>query len=55
MRRALLGFALVALCIPVPVVAQGGDAVYRSLRTQIPIARQYLEPQGLQDAVVRAC
>ena len=30
--------------------AQGGDAVYRSLRVEIPIERRYLEPQGLQDA-----
>ena len=30
--------------------AQGGDAVYRSLKTEIPIEREYLEPQGLQDA-----
>ena len=29
---------------------QGGDVAYRSVRTQIPIARAYLEPQGLQDA-----
>ena len=50
MRRALLGFTLVSLAAltPVPVEAQGGDAIYRSLRTQIPIARAYLEPQGLQ-------
>ena len=30
--------------------AQGGDAVYRSLRLQIPLAREYMEPNGLQDA-----
>ena len=35
---------------PMPVYAQGGDVAYRSVRTQIPIARAYLEPQGLQDA-----
>ena len=36
--------------VPVPVSAQGGDVAYRSIRTLIPIARAYLEPQGLQDA-----
>ena len=41
---------LLALLVPVTVGAQGGDAVYRSLRVQIPIERQYLEPQGLQDS-----
>ena len=46
---ALLGF-LFGLPVPVSVGAQGGDAVYRSLRVQIPIERRYLEPQGLQDA-----
>ena len=46
---ALLGF-LLGLPVPVSVGAQGGDAVYRSIRTEIPIAREYLEPQGLQDA-----
>lgn len=44
----LVGY--VELRVPVPVGAQGGNAVYRSLRTEIPIAREYLEPQGLQDA-----
>ena len=58
MRRPILLAALlfgllvgyVELRVPDPVEAQGGDAVYRSLRVQIPIERQYLEPQGLQDA-----
>ena len=36
--------------MPVSVGAQGGDAVYRSLRLQIPLAREYMEPNGLQDA-----
>ena len=45
----LLGLFL-GLPVPVSVGAQGGDAVYRSLRVQIPIERRYLEPQGLQDA-----
>ena len=56
-KPLILGFTLVALAVayielrlPGPVEAQGGDAVYRSIRTQIPIARAYLEPQGLQDA-----
>lgn len=41
---------LLGLLLPVTLGAQGGDAVYRSIRTEIPIAREYLEPQGLQDA-----
>ena len=45
----LLGF-LAWLPVPVSVGAQGGDAVYRSLRLQIPLAREYMEPNGLQDA-----
>ena len=49
MAAVLLGLFL-GLPVPVSVGAQGGDAVYRSLRVQIPIERRYLEPQGLQDA-----
>ena len=45
----LLGLFL-GLPVPVSVSAQGGDAVYRSLRLQIPLAREYMEPSGLQDA-----
>ena len=41
---------LLAALVPAPAGAQGGDAVFRSLRTEIPIEREYLEPQGLQDA-----
>ena len=37
----LLGF-LAWLPVPVSVGAQGGDAVYRSIRTEIPIAPRYL-------------
>ena len=44
----LVGY--IELRVPVPVSAQGGDAVYRSLRLQIPLAREYMEPQGPQDA-----
>ena len=40
----------VELRMPVPVGAQGGDAVYRSLRLETPLAREYMEPQALQDA-----
>ena len=48
---SLLTLGLLGLFLsPTPLIAQGGDAVYRSLRVQIPIERQYLEPQGLQDA-----
>ena len=54
MKAYLLLVALIAGCVglllPAPVGAQGGNAVYNSLRVKIPIARQYLEPQGLQDA-----
>ena len=50
----LLLVALIAGCVglllPAPVGAQGGNAVYNSLRVKIPIERRYLEPQGLQDA-----
>ena len=46
-HRNFLAAAVVLLAM---VGAQGGDAVYRSLRTEIPIEREYLEPQGLQDA-----
>ena len=49
MAAVLLGLSL-GLPVPVSVGAQGGDAVYRSLRVQIPIERRYLEPQGLQDS-----
>ena len=49
MAAVLLGLFL-GLPVPVSVGAQGGDAVYRSVRTEIPIERRYLEPQGLQDA-----
>ena len=49
MAAVLLGLFL-GLPVPVSVGAQGGDAVYRSLRLQIPLAREYMEPQGLQDA-----
>ena len=54
MKKSLLAVLLLGLIfglpVPVSVGAQGGDAVYRSIRTQFPIKRQYLEPQGLQDA-----
>ena len=50
MRILTVVAVLLALLVPVTVGAQGGDAVYRSLRVQIPIERQYLEPQGLQDS-----
>ena len=49
MAAVLLGLFL-GLPVPVSVGAQGGDAVYRSLRLQIPLAREYMEPSGLQDA-----
>ena len=49
MAAVLLGLFL-GLPVPVSVGAQGGDAVYRSLRLQIPLERRYMEPQGLQDA-----
>ena len=41
---------LLAALVPVPAGAQGGDAAFRSLRLQIPLEREYMEPQGLQDA-----
>ena len=58
MKRSVLTLAVllalivgyVELRVPMPVGAQGGNAVYNSLRVAIPIAREYLEPQGLQDA-----
>ena len=52
MRRPtiIVAILLAALCMPVTLEAQGGDVAYRSIRTLIPIARAYLEPQGLQDA-----
>ena len=54
MKAYLLLVALIAGCVwlllPAPVGAQGGNAVYNSLRVKIPIERRYLEPQGLQDA-----
>ena len=46
----LLFAGLFALLLPAPIVAQGRDAVYRTLRVEFPIERRYLEPQGLQDA-----
>ena len=49
-RPTIIAILLAALCMPLPLAAQGGDVAYRSVRTQIPIARAYLEPQGLQDA-----
>ena len=48
--RPFLASLLIAILLPVSAGSQGGDAVFRSLRVQIPIAREYLEPQGLQDA-----
>ena len=53
-KRLILVFALVALVVgyvvPHPVSAQGMDAVFKSLRLATPLARQYMEPQGLQDS-----
>ena len=53
-KAYLLLVALIAGCVglllPAPVGAQGGNAVYNSLRVAVPIERRYLEPQGLQDA-----
>ena len=53
-KAYLLLVALIAvgvgLLLPSPIAAQGGNAVYNSLRVKIPIERRYLEPQGLQDA-----
>ena len=49
--RILAGVSvLLGLLAPVSALAQGGDAVYRSLRLQTPLAREYMEPQGLQDS-----
>ena len=53
-RNLAAGAVLLALIVgyvePLPVSAQGGDAVFNSLRVAERIQRQYLEPQGLQDA-----
>ena len=41
---------IVGFVEPMTLPAQGRDAVYRSLRLGTPLARQFMEPQGLQDA-----
>ena len=53
-RNLTAGAVLLALIVgyvePLPVSAQGSDAAFNSLRVAERIQRQYLEPQGLQDA-----
>ena len=37
MKKAYLLLVALALCLPSPLGAQGGDAVYRTVRVEFPI------------------